>query len=126
MRRVACGFLVGSLVLGGLAVAAEAGGWHRRHHGRHHFRPRFHHGRHHGHFAGGFLAGATTVLILDALYTPRVVYTPPVVYRPIPYRAPVCQDIWIPGRWELRSRQQGDFTTHYHVWVEDHWQRQCP
>ena len=117
MRRVALSLLIGSLVLGGAAVSVEASG---RQHGHHH-----HHGHGHDHFLGGFLAGAGTVLILDALLAPRVVYPPPVVYQPFYYRVPVCRDVWVPGRWELQSREQNGFTTYYHVRVEGDWQRQC-
>ncbi|MFQ5848537.1 MAG: hypothetical protein ACE5IQ_12815 [Candidatus Methylomirabilales bacterium] len=118
MRYLAIGLLIGVLVLGGLALPAEARGWHHGHHGHHH-------GGRHGHFAGGFLAGAATVLAIDALYRPRVVYAPPVVYEPVYYRAPVCQNVWVPGRWELQSRNQGGFTTYYHVRVDGHWRQQC-
>jgi len=125
MRRLAVGLVIGSLVLGGMALPAEAGHWHRGYRG---------HG--HGHFAGGFLAGAGTVLILDALRTPRVVYAAPVVYGPpvvyaAPvvyqpvYRAPVCQDVWVQERWELRPQQQNGFTTYYQVFVPGYWQRYC-
>jgi hypothetical protein len=48
-----------------------------------------------------------------------------VVHQPVYYRAPVCRDIWVPGRRELRPRHQNGFTTYYHVWVDGHWQRQC-
>ncbi len=110
MRRIAAGLVIGSLVLGGMALPAEArGGHHGHHHG--------HHG--HGHFFGGFLAGAATVVILDALTTPRVVYEPGY------YRGPVCRDVWIPERWEVHTRQQNGFTTYYHVQVPGRWQRQC-
>lgn len=124
MKRVATGLLIGSLVLGGMALPAEAGGWHHRHHDghhRHHIHHHDHHFHHHGHahFLGGFLAGATTVLVLDALLTPRV------VYEPVYYRAPVCQDVWVAGRWELHPRVQNGFTTYYHIWVPGYWQRQC-
>ncbi|MBW8056909.1 MAG: hypothetical protein V3U42_09150 [candidate division NC10 bacterium] len=118
MKHVTLGLLIGGLVLGGLVLPAEARGRHHGHHGRHHR-------HHHGHFAGGFLAGAATFLAVDALRTPRVVYTSPVVHQPVYYRAPVCRDIWVPGRRELRPRHQNGFTTYYHVWVDGHWQRQC-
>lgn len=118
MRRFIFALVVGSLLLAGLALPAEAGHWHHRHRGHHY-------GRHHGHFAGGFLAGAATVLIVDALRTPRVVYAPPVVYHPVHYRAPVCRNDWIPGRWELQGRTQNGFTSYYQVWVDGHWQRHC-
>lgn len=113
MKRVALGLLIGILVLGGMAVPAEAGHWHHGHH----------HG--HDHFLGGFLTGAATVLVLDALRTPRFVYRPPVVYEPVYYRVPVCRDVWIPGRWQRTTRTQGSFMTYYDVWVEGYWQRQC-
>lgn len=123
MRRIAMGLVIGSLVLGGMALPAEARGWRHRHHGRHHG---------HGQFFGGFLAGAGTVLLFDALttprvvYAPRVVYGPPVVYEaPVYYRAPVCRDTWIPERWETRAREQNGFTTYYQVWVPGTWTRQC-
>lgn len=118
MRRLALAFLIGSLVLGGLALPAEARGWHHRRHG-HHYR------HHHGHFAGGFVAGAVTILAIDALLTPRVVYAPPVVYQPVYHRAPVCRNNWVPGRWETQPRTQNGFTSYYQVWVEGHWQQQC-
>lgn len=118
MKHVTLGLLIGSLVLGGLVLPAEARGRHHGHHGRHHR-------HHHGHFAGGFLAGAATFLAVDALRTPRVVYTSPVVHQPVYYRAPVCRDIWVPGRRELRPRHQNGFTTYYHVSVDGYWQRQC-
>lgn len=128
MRRLVFGLLIGSLVLGGMALPAEARSGHRGHHKhdvRHHNRHVHRHRHGHDHFFGGFLAGAGTVLILDALVTPRVVYGPPVVYQPVYYRAPVCQDVWVPGRWELRPREENGFTTYYQVWVEGHWQQQC-
>lgn len=118
MRRIILAFVVGSLLLGGLALPAEARNWHRRH-------LRHYSGHHHGHFAGGFVAGAVTILAVDALLTPRVVYAPPVVYRPVYYRAPVCRNDWIPGRWETQSRTQNGFTSHYQVWIDGHWQQQC-
>jgi len=124
MRRLAVGLVIGSLVLGGMALPAEAGHRHRGHHGY------YHHGYGGGYFAGGFLTGAATVLVLDALRTPRVVYAapvvyaPPVVYQPV-YRAPVCQDVWVQEHWELRPQQQNGFTTYYQVLVPGHWQRQC-
>jgi hypothetical protein len=134
MRRLAVGLVIGSLVLGGMALpAAEAGGKHRGYYG--------HRGGHYGHggkdyrygggyFAGGFLAGAGTVLVLNALLTPRVVYAPPVayaapvVYQPV-YRTPICQDVWVQERWEVRPQQQNGFTTYYQVLVPGYWQRQC-
>lgn len=125
MRRIAFAFLIGSLLLAGSAQLAEARGWHHRRHGRHRVH-HFHHDRHgHGYFAGGFLAGAVTFLVVDALVTPRAVYAPPVVYQPVYYRTPVCQNIWIPGRWELSPREDNGFTTYYQVWMEGHWQRHC-
>ncbi len=114
MKRVAFAFLVGSLLLGGLALPAEARGWRLRRHGHHH-----------GHFAGGFLAGAATVLAFDAFLTPRVAYAPRVIHQPAYYRAPVCGNEWVPGRWELQTRTQNGFTSYYQVWVEGHWQRHC-
>ena len=125
MRRLAVGLVIGSLVLAGMALPAEAGRWHRGHHGY------YHHGYGGGYFAGGFLAGAGTVLVLNALVTPRVVYGPPVVYaapvvyQPVYYRAPVCQDVWVQERWELRPQQQNGFTTYYQVLVPGYWQRYC-
>lgn len=119
MRGVAFGFLVGTLILGGLTLPAEAGGRHHKHHGHHHR----HHGhfRSHGpgHFVGGFLAGAATVLVVDALHPPRV------VYQPDYYRTPVCRNTWVPGRWEVRPRTDNGFTTYYHVWVQGHWSQRC-
>jgi len=105
-------------MLGGMALPAEAGNWHRGHKGY------YHRGYGGGYFTGGFLAGAGTVLVLNALVTPRVVYGPPVVYQPV-YRAPVCQDVWVQERWELRPQQQNGFTTYYQVLVPGYWQRQC-
>jgi len=125
MRRLAVGLVIGSLVLGGMALPAEAGHWHRGYHKYHH------QGHGGGYFAGGFLAGAGTVLVLNALVTPRVVYgppvvyAPPVVYQPVYYRAPVCQDVWVQERWELRPQQQNNFTTYYQVLVPGYWQRYC-
>ena len=130
MRRLAVGLVIGSLVLGGMTLPAEAGHWHRGYHGHHH------HGYGGGYFAGGFLAGAGTVLVLDALRTPRVVYAAPmvyappvvyaapVVYQPV-YRAPVCQDVWVQERWDVRPQQQNGFTTYYQVLVPGYWQRHC-
>jgi hypothetical protein len=103
-----------------MALPAEAGHGHRGYRG---------YGG--GYFAGGFLAGAGTVLVLNALVTPRVVYGPPVVYaapvvyQPVYYRAPVCQDVWVQERWELRPQQQNGFTTYYQVLVPGYWQRYC-
>lgn len=125
MRRIALGLVIGSLVLGGMSLPAQAGGRHYRHYRQQrHFR---HHGHHdgHGHFFGGFLAGATTFLVLDALTTPRVVYAPPVVYEPVYRRVPVCRNVWVPERWELQARQQNGFTTYYEVRVPGYWQQQC-
>jgi hypothetical protein len=83
MKHCTLGLLIGSLVLGGIVIPAEARGRHYRHHGRddahhvyRHLHPKFHHGYHHGYYAGGFLAGAATVLAVGALHTPRVVYQP--------------------------------------------------
>lgn len=124
MRRLAVGLVIGSLMLGGMALPAEAGNWHRGHKGYYRY------GYGGGYFAGGFLAGAGTVLVLNALVTPRVVYgppvvyAPPVVYQPV-YRAPVCQDVWVQERWELRPQQQNGFTTYYQVLVPGYRQRQC-
>ena len=131
MKRLAVGLVIGSLVLGGMALPAEAGQWHRG------YRGYYPHGYGGGYFAGGFLAGAGTVLVLNALLTPRVVYAAPVVYappvvyaapvvyQPVYYRAPVCQDMWVQERWELRPQQQNGFTTYYQVLVPGYWQRQC-
>jgi hypothetical protein len=125
MRRLAVGLVIGSLVLGGMALPAEAGHGHRGYHKYHH------QGHGGGYFAGGFLAGAGTVLVLNAFLTPRVVYGPPVVYaapvvyQPVYYRAPVCQDVWVQERWELRPQQQNGFTTYYQVLVPGYWQRYC-
>lgn len=113
MRHIAAGLVIGSLMLGGMALPAEARGGHRGHHGHH----QRHHG--HGHFFGGFLAGAATVVILDALTTPHVVYEPGY------YRGPVCRDVWIPKRWEVHTRHDNGFTTYYNVLVPGTWQRQC-
>lgn len=128
MRRLVLGLVIGSLVLGGMALPAEARSRHRGHH-KHDVRHHNHHvhrpGRGHDHFFGGFQAGAGTVLILDALVTPRVAHAPRVVYQPVYYRAPVCQDVWVAGRWELRPLEENGFTTYYQVWLEGHWQRQC-
>ncbi len=121
MRRIAMGLVIGSLVLGGMTLPAEARGWHHRHH----------HLDGNGRFFGGFLAGAGTVLLLDALttprivYAPRVIYRPPVVYEPVYYRAPICRDVWTPDRWETRASQQNGFTTYYQVLVPGSWQRHC-
>lgn len=126
MKRFTLGLFMGSLVLGGMVIPAEAGGQHRSHYGHdqahhvhRHGHPVFHYGRHHGHFAGGFLAGAATVLAVEALYTPRV------VVQPVYYRAPVCRNDWVPGRWEVRTQTQNGFTSYYQVWLDGHWQRQC-
>lgn len=127
MRRMAVGLVIGSLVLGGMALPAEARGWHRGYYARH-----YGYGYGYGRFFGGFVAGATTVLVLDALTTPRVIYTPvypvvpaPVVYAPVYYRAPVCRDVWVPERWEVHPRHDNGFTTYYQVLVPGTWQRQC-
>jgi len=113
VKRIGMGCIIVILALGGMAATAEAHGW-RHHH---------HHG--HGHFFGGFLFGATTVLVIDAVTTPRVVYAYPPPPPPVYYRVPVCQDVLVPGRSELRARDNNGFTTYYHVWVPDSWQRQC-
>jgi len=123
MKRAAVILVVGTLVLGGTARLTEAGGWN-------HGRPNRHQVHHHhdpgpGHFFGGFFAGAATILILDALTTPRVVYASPPPPAPVYYRAPVCRDVLIPGRWEVRPRQDNGFITYYQVWVPDQWQREC-
>ena len=120
MRRIAVGLVIGSLVLGAMTLPAEARGWHHGHYGRHYGS---------GYFFGGFVSGAATVLVLDALTTPRVVYGPPVVYgpvyAPVYYRAPVCRDVWVPERWEVHPRHDNGFTTYYQVLVPGTWQRQC-
>jgi hypothetical protein len=118
MRCVVVGLLIGSLVLGVTVLPVEANGWGR--HG-HHWR----HGHGDDHFVGGFVAGAATVLVLDALLTPRVVYAVPVVYEPVYYRVPACRDAWVPGYYALRPRVQNGFTTYYQVWMPGYWQRQC-
>ncbi|MGH7422645.1 MAG: hypothetical protein ACREJ1_03085, partial [Candidatus Methylomirabilales bacterium] len=59
------------------------------------------------------------------VYAAPVVYAPPVVYQPVYYRAPVCQDMWVQERWELRPQQQNGFTTYYQVLVPGYWQRHC-
>lgn len=122
MRYIASSFLIGNLVWGGMVLPAEAGGSHPKHHPHHYSHHVYLHDHSYapGHFVGGFLAGAATVLVVNALRTPRVVYT-----RPVVYRSPVCQNIWAPGQWELRPRQDNGFTTYYQVWVEGHWQQQC-
>jgi hypothetical protein len=124
MRRLAVGLVIGSLVLGGMALPAEAGQWRGGHKGYHRY------GYGGGYFAGGFLAGAGTVLVLNTLLAPRVVYGPPVVYAaPVvyqpDYRVPVCHNVWVQERWELRPQQQNGFTTYYQVLVPGYWQRQC-
>lgn len=130
MKRTAVGLIIGSLVLGGMSLPAEARSWRHGHH-RQHVYVRHHHHDGTGHFLGGYLAGAATVLVLEALTTPRVVYAPPVayappvVYAPVYTRVPVCQDVWIAERWETRSSQQNGFTTYYQVLVPGTWQRQC-
>ncbi|MFQ5840676.1 MAG: hypothetical protein ACE5HK_08145 [Candidatus Methylomirabilales bacterium] len=105
VRAVGVALLIASLVLGGMVLPAEARGGHHGHHGHHHG---------HGHFFGGFLAGAATVLILDALHRPRVIH-----------HHPVCRDIWIEGHWEVQPREQNGFISYYQVWVPSYWQRQC-
>ena len=110
IKGIVRGFFIGSLVVGAMALPAEAHRWHHHHHG--------HHG--HGHFLGGFLAGAATALLLDALLTPRVVREPRYYYRGM-----ICRDVLIPGRWELRTREQNGFTTYYHVRVPGYWRREC-
>ena len=122
MKRVAFAFLAAGLVLGGMTIPAEAKGWHHKHPGH---RVYHHHHRKHGHFVRGFVFGTGTALVVKALYTPRVVYTAPAVYEPVSYRTPVCRDVWIPGRWELRTQTQDGFTSYYQAWVEGHSQRQC-
>ena len=124
MKRAVVILVVGTLMLGGMALPAEANGRHRG--------PRRTHVVHHhdssggpGHFLGGFFAGAATILVLDALTTPRVVYASPPPPAPVYYRAPVCRDVLIPGRWEVRPRQDNGFITYYQVWVPDQWQREC-
>lgn len=126
MKYVTLGLLMGSLVLGGMVIPVEAGGRPRGHHGydhahhvRRHVRPVFPSVHHHGHFAGGFLAGAATVLAVEALYTPRL------VVEPVYYRAPVCRHDWVPGRWEIQTQTQQGLTSYYQVWVDGHWQRHC-
>ena len=128
MRRITAGLLMGTLVLGAMALPAEARGRHHRHHGhdhahhvQRHVHPSLHHGHHRGHhpghFTGGFLAGAATVLAVEALHTRPVV--------PVYYRGPVRRNDWVPGQWEVQVRQNNGFTSYYHVWVNGHWQRHC-
>ncbi|MFQ5882385.1 MAG: hypothetical protein ACE5I9_07925 [Candidatus Methylomirabilales bacterium] len=126
MKHFTLGLLIGALVLGGIVIPAEARGRHHRHHGRddaHHVyrrvHPKFHHGYHHGHYAGGFLAGAATVLAVEALHAPRV------VVQRVYYGAPACRHDWVPGRWEFRIRTENGFNSYYQVWAAGHWQQHC-
>jgi hypothetical protein len=120
MKRMTFAFLVASLVLGGMVVPAEATGWNHKHYGHHvHYHPK------QNHFVRGFVVGTGTALVIKALYTPRVVYTAPAVYESVSYRTPVCRNVLVPGRWELRTQTQNGFTSYYQVWVEGQSQRQC-
>jgi hypothetical protein len=122
MKPVASAFLAVSLMLGGMVVPAEATGRNYTHYG---YQVHYYHHPKHSHFVRGFVVGTGTALVVKTLYTPRVVYTAPAVYEPVSYHTPVCRDVLVPGRWELRTQTQNGFTSYYQVWVAGHSQRQC-
>ena len=116
MKRAVVAVVIGTLIVAASVLPADAHGFR---HGRHH--------HHHGHFLPGFLAGAATVLILDALLAPRIVYEPH-YYPPGPryyYRDLICRDVWIPERWELRTQEQNGFLSYYRVHRPGFWRREC-
>lgn len=121
MKPMTLAFLAASLMLGGMVVPAEATGWNHKPYGHHVY---YHHYPKHGHFVRGFVVGGTA-LVVKTLYTPRVVYAAPVVYESVSYRTPVCRNVLVPGRWELRTQTQNGFTSYYQVWVAGYSQRQC-
>ncbi len=105
MKRLVVGLFLGILVVGSLTLPAEA---HRRH-------P--YHGHEHGHPFGRFLAGVVRDLILEALRPPPVVREPRYYYKDM-----ICQDVLVPGRWELeRRRDDGS----YPIWRPGYWRREC-
>ena len=122
MKPMALALLATSLMLSGMVVPAEATGRNHKHYGHHVY---YHHYPKHSHFVRGFVVGTGTALVVKTLYTPRVVYTAPVVYESVSYRTPVCRNVLVPGRWELRTQTQNGFTSYYQVWVAGHSQRQC-
>ncbi len=101
------GLLIGSLVLSGMALPTEAGGWHNRQN----------HGHGPGQFLVGFLAVAVMALVLDALL-PRPVVREPRYY----YKGMICQDVQVPGRWELEGRREDGS---YRIWRPGYWRREC-
>lgn len=105
MKGVVIGILVVTL-LGGVAVAPVAA----------------------ADFWGGFAAGAGALLGLSLLTMPYYYYLPPPVYyppAPVYSYAPVCQDLWVEGRWEIVPQSQGNFVQYFPHWVPGRWQRVC-
>ena len=104
MRRTVVSFLSAILLVGVMAMPAEA---HRKHHP----------GQEYGHPLGRFLAGVVRDLILDVL-RPAPVTREPRYY----YKGMICQDVMVPGRWELeRRRDDGS----YPIWRPGYWRREC-
>jgi hypothetical protein len=66
---------------------------------------------HGGHGGGGFfvglLGGAILGSVLSHAYEPVYAYPPPVYYAPPP------DQVWVPGRYEMRYQRQ---------WVPGHWE----
>lgn len=116
VKRIGAAVLIGSLVLGTMALPAEAGGWGRRGHGHY----RVYGG--HGHFIGGFLPGIAAGVILGTIFAPRYYYydAPRPVYQA---PAPVCQDAWVPGHWVVR--RYADSPGYERFWVEGYWEQRC-
>ena len=104
MKRIALGFLIGSLVLSGTALAVDAHRWH-------------HHGDGSGHPWAGFLAGAIADLVLEAFRIPPVAREPRYYYKGM-----ICQDVQVPGQWELERRQDDGS---YPIWRPGYWRREC-
>ncbi len=105
IKGIVRGFFIGSLVVGAMALPAEA---HRRH-------PYY--GHEHGHPFGRFLAGVVRDLILEVLRPPPVTREPRYYYKGM-----ICQDVQVPGRWELERRWDDGS---YPIWRPGYWRREC-
>ena len=104
MGRIVLGLLIGFLVLSAMALPAEAHRWQ-------------HHGHKHGHPFGRFLAGVVRDLIHEVLRPPPVTREPRYYYKGM-----ICQDVQVPGQWELERRRDDDS---YPIWRPRYWRREC-